>query len=310
MLRISAARAEPPMRIRPDIDQITSFLAVAEALSFRRAADQLGLDPSALSRRIAGLEARLGFPLLHRTTHAVRLTPAGETFYAANHALIGGLDAAIDRAGDVARGSAGRLRIGYMTFAALSLMPEAVRRFRARHPEIEIALHYLPTLAQKLSLARREIDVGLLLGPLEHADFATLTLTSDPLAAFLEAGHPLAARDSLAVAEVAREPAVVGQPGAWDVYRGRVEEAFALRGARLAVAYEAPDLAGMLGLVRAGLGVAVLPGTMRSFCPSGVVAREITDAQTRIVTLAAWQRPSGPATTAFLKLLREAAAAG
>jgi len=72
----------------PDFDQITAFIAVAEELSFKRAAERLALDASALSRRIKGLENRLGFTLLYRTTQTVQLTDAGQRFYDGNQEIV------------------------------------------------------------------------------------------------------------------------------------------------------------------------------------------------------------------------------
>ena len=294
--------------MRPDFDQVAGFLAVAEELNFRRAAQRLGLDQSALSRRVKALEARVGFALLYRTTHAVRLTEAGDAFYRANRDVMMNLDAAVERARAVARGATGRLRVGYMTFAAIDLMPEAARRFRIAQPQVELELHYQPTLAQKLSLARGEIDVALMLGPLDHADFATRTLALDGLAVFVCQAHPLAGSMTVSLAEVAREPAILGTRAAWNFYRERLDEAFALSGQSLRIAFEAPDLVGILGLVRAGLGVTVLPRTMRRFCPAGVIASDIGDDAARISTLAAWRRPAGALVEAFLAVLRKAAA--
>jgi DNA-binding transcriptional LysR family regulator len=293
------------MRARPDIDQIVGFLAVAEELNFRRAAERLALDQSALSRRIKALEDRLGFLLVFRTTHAVRLTEAGRAFYEANRDVLGGIDAAVERARRVALGASGRLRVGYMTFAAVDMMPEAVRLFAAKHPDVALELEYRPTLAQKLALARGDIDVGLMLGPLDHADFETLPLGAQPLVAIMAETHALATRDSLSPAEVAAEPMVLGHPGAWDFYRGRIDEIFALQGQRLSVAFEAPDLVGILGLVRTGLGITVLPQAMQRFAPAGLVAREISPLDGGIATVAAWRRPAEGKVSAFVACLRK-----
>ena len=306
---VCIARGRGGLPARPDFDHVVGFLAVAEELNFRRAAERLAIDQSSLSRRVKALERRLGFPLLYRTTHAVSLTEAGDAFYAANRNLLADLDAAVERAASVARGASGRLRVGYMTFAAAELMPEAARRFRALRPQAELELRYLPTLAQKLSLARGDIDVALMLGPLEHADFATLTLTAAPLTVFFAESHPFAALENLTLADVAREPAIVGHREAWNFYRERIDEAFALSGFSLRVAFEAPDLVGILGLVRAGLGVTVLPRTMRRFRPAGVAAHDINGDATRILTLAAWRRPANALVETFLGALRKAASA-
>ena len=293
---------------RPDLDQLASFLAVAEEMNFRRAAQRLSIDQSALSRRIKALEERVGFALFLRNTHGVRMTEAGADFHEANLDLLGRLDAATDRARRVAQGASGRLRIGYMTFAAADLLPRAVRAFRAAHPRVAIELDYQPTLSQKLSLARGEIDLGLMLGPLEHADFATLALSAEPLAAVMAETDPLAARPALTLAELAAAPMILGHPASWDFFRARLDEIFALGGQRPKVAFEAPDLTGILGLVRAGLGVTVLPGGLRPFCPQGVAMRPLTDPEARIATLAAWRRPAGGQLAAFLPFLRRAAA--
>lgn len=292
------------MRRRPELDQIVGFLAVAEELNFRRAADRLALDQSALSRRIKALEERIGFPLLFRTTHAVRLTEAGRSFYEANQDLLAGVDAAVERARRVALGAAGRLRVAYMTFAAIDWMPEAVGRFHAAHPDVALDLEYRPTLAQKLALARGEIDVGLMLGPLDHSDFGTVALGTEPLMALMSEADPLAGRESLTPAEVAARPMILGHPSSWDFYRGRLDEIFALEGQRLSVAFEAPDLVGILGLVRAGLGLTVLPRSLQRFAPVGVVVRPIAHSVPGIVTLAAWRRPAEGKVSAFVKILR------
>ena len=113
------------MRKPPDLDQITAFAAVAEELSFKRAAQRLAIDASALSRRIKELETRLGFPLLFRTTQVVELTAAGKRFYDGNQQLVGALRETIAASACVAKGSVGHLRIGYMTVAGLDLLPRA-----------------------------------------------------------------------------------------------------------------------------------------------------------------------------------------
>jgi LysR family transcriptional regulator, benzoate and cis,cis-muconate-responsive activator of ben and cat genes len=293
------------MRARPDLDQIVGFLAVAEELNFRRAAERLSLDQSALSRRIKALEDRLGFLLVFRTTHAVRLTEAGRAFYEANRDVLGGIDAAVERARRVALGASGRLRVASMTFAAVEIMPAAVRLFVAQHPDVALELEYRPTLAQKLALARGDIDVGLMLGPLDHADFATLPLGLQPLVAVMAETHALAAKASLEPAEVAAEPMVLGHPSSWDFYRSRIDEIFALQGQRLSVAFEAPDLVGILGLVRTGLGITVLPQAMQRFAPAGLVTREIARLEGGIATVAAWRRPAEGNVSAFVACLRK-----
>lgn len=279
------------MRKLPDLDQITAFLAVAEGLSFRRAAERLAIDQSALSRRIKDLEHRVGCQLLHRTTHAVRLTDAGRSFYDANFTLVRELSQAIERANRIAQGQSGSLRIAYMTFAAIRLVPEAIRAFSAAHPDVAVALTYERTQAQKLSLARGEIDIGVMLGPFAHSDFATAVLAEEPLVALMPAGHRLTARDCVTLGDLAREPLVLGDEAQWDFYREIVADAFAAKGLKPRIGQEAPSLTGIVGLVLAGLGVTLVPAVMATACPQGLVTRPITDAERTVTTLAVWRRP-------------------
>ena len=280
------------MKRLPELASITAFLTVAEELNFRRAAERLAVDQTALSRRIKALERQLGYQLLHRTTHDVRLTAAGEAFHDANRNLVAGLAAAVERGARIASGQSGHLRIAYMTFAAVELMPAAVREFGIRHPHVGLSLDYQPTQAQKLSLARGEVDVGLMLGPFEHSDFETLVLSEEGLVLIAPEGHPLARAEAPSLAEVGRQPLVLGTDRQWDFYRARIDEIFAARGICPRVAFQAPSLFGILGLVRAGLGVTLVPEAMLGFCPKGLAARRVADADAPMQSIAAWRRPA------------------
>ncbi len=295
------------MRKLPDLEQITSFLAVSEELSFRRAADRLGLDQSAVSRRVKDLENRLGFQLLFRTTHSVRLTDAGRTFYDANAQLFEHLDASVAAARRVAEGRQGILRIAYMTFAAVDLLPRAVSAYSRSSPDVTPILSYQNTQLQKLSLARGEIDVGLMLGPFDHSDFETLQLARERPMALLAQSDPLASKDTITIEDVARSPLVMGNNAQWDYYRRLVEEMLAAHGRSPNYSLEAPSLFGILGLVRGGLGITIVPEVMAAFCPQGLVTRPIEDSDYSIVTVAAWRRPPSRTIVDFLKLLRRIA---
>ncbi len=292
------------MRKLPEIDQISAFLAVAEELSFRRAAERLAVDQSALSRRIKDLEARLGFQLLFRTTHAVRLTDAGRSFYDANSRIVETLAVAVATAGRIARGAKGSLRIAYMTFAAAEVMPAAVKAYSQRYPDVSLLLSYERTQQQRLSLARGEIDIGLMLGPFEHSEFQTLEIAREQLVAVMPEEHALASKSTLGVEEIAAEPLVIGTDQQWDYYREIVGDRLAAKGFHPTIAYEAPSLTGILGLVRAGLGITLVPEVMTRFCPMGLVTRPLVDAERPIATVAAWRRFADGKVEDFINVLR------
>ena len=291
----------------PDLDQITAFLAVAEELSFRRAAERLAIDQSALSRRIKDLEGRIGYQLLHRTTHSVRLSDAGRHFYEANHRIVERLGEAVSTAGRIARGSKGCLRVAYMTFAGIELLPQAVADFRQRSPEVALILSYQRTELQKVSLARGEIDVGIMLGPFANPGFEVRELASEPVHLLVPDGHRLAGRPQTTVAEAAAEPMVLGTHEQWDFYRAMVLDILAVRGVEPNIAYEAPSLTGIVGLVRAGLGVTIVPGVVARAVPPGLAAIEIADAGRAISTVAVWRQPAEQSTADFAASLARVA---
>lgn len=287
----------------PELDQINAFIAVAEELSFKRAAQRLAIDASALSRRIKDLEARLGFSLLFRTTQVVELTEAGRSFYDGNQQLVGTLRETIAAAGRVAKGSIGHLRIGYMTFAGAELLPRAIAAYRKEHPEVSVSLVYLPTQDQKVALSRNEIDIGLMLGPFQHSEFEIKTLISEPIFVAVPSGHELSHQIGIRPQQLIAEPIVLGTDRHWDFYRSRVEEAFGRHGVELRIEFEASDMLGMIGLVKAGAGITILPKAMTGYCPDGVVIRPLIGSATAIETIAVWRQPADAKLQQFLAIL-------
>jgi LysR family transcriptional regulator, benzoate and cis,cis-muconate-responsive activator of ben and cat genes len=273
------------MQRHPGLDLVQSFLIAAEELSFRRTAERLGIDQSALSRRIAKLETLLGFQLFERTTREVTLTPAGRSFYDSSAPLLVGYDSAVETARRVAQGKTGFLRVAYMSFAAIELMPRIVKRFRAANPRVEVSLRYLRTQGQKHALSAGEIDLGFMIGPFEHSDFDSQLLASDPLDVFMPCGHRLARKAAVDPADLASEPLLLGDMADWEAYRRRLGEMFAQAGMQLAPQQEASSTMALLGLVAAGHGVTIYPRPLASLIGTDIESRPIADAAFHIETV-------------------------
>lgn len=267
-----------------------SFLVAAEELNFRRTAERLGVDQSALSRRIRKLEATLGFALFERTTREVSLTPAGRSFYEANAALLHRYAAAADGARRIAEGKAGLLRIGYMAFAAIRLMPRVVARFRSLNPEIDVTLRYMRTQGQKLALADDELDVGFMIGPFDHSDFHSMRVAVEPLHLVMRADHPLAAKAEIVPADLRGEAVVLGDMAEWEAFRWRLEEMFSAAGIRLEVGLEASTTLALLGLVAAGLGLTIYPAGIAHLLSQGLETRPFATGAFGIETILVWKR--------------------
>jgi DNA-binding transcriptional LysR family regulator len=278
------------MDVSAGLDLTQSFLVLAEELNFRRTAQRLAIDQSALTRRIQRLEQSLGFALFERTTREVSLTPAGRAFYEANAGLILGFAASVKAARRVAEGKAGLLRIAYMAFAALDIMPDAVARFRAEAPHVDVGLTYMRTQGQKLALSEGQLDLGYMIGPFDHGEFNSLAVASDPLCVVMPAGHPLAERRTIDPVDLAGVPMVLGEMGEWEAYRWRLDEMFATSGVKLSLAMEASSTMALIGLVKAGLGVTIYPRRLAGILGPALALRPLADERFRIATILVWKR--------------------
>lgn len=274
------------------LDLIRSFFIVAEELNFRRSAERLHLDQSALTRRIQKLEQAVGFSLFERTTREVVLTPAGRAYYNDNKRLLGDYDRSVEAARSISTGHSGILTIAYMTFAAVDLMPRAVAAYRRLRPHMALRLRYVRTQGQKILLANGEIDVGFLLGPLVHSDFESRLLTSDRLCVVAHCDHPLLQQTSIRPEDLDGHPVVLGDTSEWEFYRWRLDDLFGQKGVVLQVEFQASTSVAIFGLVRAGLGVTILPECLIPALHSDLQAREISQSGFVIETCLAWRRDS------------------
>ena len=289
------------------LDLLETFLAVAEELNFRRAAQRLHLDQSALSRRIRKLEQLVGFQVLERTTRAVSLTAAGRTFYDENKDLLGGYARSVDIAKAVAQGHSGSLTIAYMAFAAVDLMPRTVVLYRERRANVALNLKYVRTQGQKLLLAQGDIDIGFMIGPLDRPDFDSVRLASDRLCLVAPAGHPAVAKTAVRAESVTDYPLILGDMGEWEFYRLRLDALFGRGGAPLQVAFQTSNILAVMGLVRAGLGVTILPESLLPTLQDGLEARPLHPAS-MIESVMAWSRDNtSPLVRDFVEIAAELA---
>lgn len=292
------------------IDLVQSFLVVAEQLNFRRSAERLNLDQSALTRRIQKLEGFLGFRLLDRSTREVVLTPAGRSFYQDNAYLLDRYEAAIEAARRISEGKAGVLRVAYMAFAATELMPRAVSRFRLDHPHIDVQLQYIRTQGQKLALANDEIDLGFMIGPFEHPDYESALLSSELLYVVAPLDHPLLRKSTLCPGDLRDTELILGDVREWAEFRWRLNDMFNAEGVALKPAIEASNTLALIGLVAAGLGVTIYPESLIGYLGRNVEVRPIIHPAFRSRTILVWRRGNrSPALRAFIRAARPEAIA-
>lgn len=294
------------MKPLPGLENVQTFLALAQELNYRRTAERLSLDQSALTRRIQKLEQSIGFRLLDRTTREVSLTQAGQRFYEDNSHLMRAYEDAVLTARRIAEGKSGLLRVAYMAFAATELMPSAMSRFRQVAPHIDVKLQYIRTQEQKIALANGEVDIGYMIGPFDHPDFQSIQLTSEPLYVVTPRSHPLLLRPRITPADLAEHDIILGDMREWEEYRWRLKDMFSSEGVDLRVTLEASNTLALLGLVAAGLGITVYPESLISFVGRSVEVRQIMHPGFGSKTILVWKRANrSPQVQAFVQVAKQ-----
>ncbi len=248
------------------------FVAVAETEHVGRAAEQLHVSQSPLSRQIRQLEEMLGVPLFERDGRRIRLTLAGKNLVAPARDLLGRADAFVRDARAITAGRA-RIAIGFVgTALATGVLPAGIRKLRARHAGIEVVLRHASSDVQLALVRDGELDVALV---------GSVTTTRELRATrVLEQPYRLAvARDS-ALAKTPLTSRVLGA-AAWigiragERSRARWFDACAAAGFEPRIAVEVDNYASALALVDAGMGVAAMPASHGAAAPAGVVMRAL-----------------------------------
>jgi DNA-binding transcriptional LysR family regulator len=256
--------------VTPELRQLRYFVAVADETSFTRAAAGLHIAQQSLSQQITVLERTLGTRLFDRDTRGTRLTAVGELFLPEARAVLTRADEAVATLGRAVRGEIGSVRLAFLTTTANYLLPPIVRAIRTRFPGLEVTTAEASIAELVDGLRERRFDLAFTRPPLVD-DLATRTLLTEEVCAVLPEGHPLAARTTLTLADLAGDPWVLTARGSWEPWHRGYDDTFAAAGFSPRVVQRAATVQGLLGLVAAGVGVTRLTRSSHSLRRSGVV---------------------------------------
>lgn len=286
-----------------ELRHLRYFVTVAEELHFGRAAERLHLSQPPLSMQIKALESEIGTQLLERSRRKVELTPAGSVLLREARDILARVEQATAAAQRAGRGEIGELTIGFISIADYNVLPQVLSEFRLRQPSVRLNLREATTDAQVLDLVQQRIDVGFVLAPIQDDRLATRALLSEPLVAALPEPHPLArGRGPLSVTRLADSPFILFPrhmaPGLYDDVVSFCRQA----GFSPRVEQEAVQMQTIISLVSAGLGVAMIPASMRNLGRTGVVYRNLREPSPQTEILVAWRKgETAPALVRFLE---------
>lgn len=239
------------------LKQLRAFLAVAQTLSFAQAGERLHLSQPALSLTIKGLEESLGGRLLSRTTRSVSLTPEGESLVPLARQLLADWDNAEEMLRQRFTLQLGKVFVAAMPSFASNLLPEALKVFRSRYPQVNVAVHDVIN-EQVIEMVRnRRVELGIGFEPEASDSLAFDTLYTDRFVAVLPVDSRLARQERLSWAELLQEDLITLQrPSA---VRLLLEQHLAAHGKKLPISFESHQLATVGRMVASGLGVSAVP---------------------------------------------------
>ncbi|MBP0628016.1 LysR family transcriptional regulator [Cupriavidus sp. AcVe19-1a] len=279
-----------------DLRQLRYFVTVAEELHFGRAAQRLSMTQPPLSQQIQALEEELGVPLFVRTRRSVALTPAGAQWLPEVRRVLADAAALPGLAQRLARGELGSLSLAFVSTADYGILPDLLRRFRARHPAVQLQLREATSDVQLEALLEGTIDAGLVIRPqlpaMPHG-LAYLPLVSEPLVLAVPDGwRPpggLAQDGTVSLRDAASEPLIIfprrSAPAFYDIITGY----YAREGLVPAIAQEAIQMQTIVSLVSAGMGVALVPASLCNLRRTGVSYLALRESGPQIETGLAWR---------------------
>jgi len=262
-----------------DTDDLRYFVAVAELLHFRKAADRLHMTQPALSRRIKDLETCLGVQLFVRTRRDVRLTEAGTALLQDAHRLLADQAAAVQRVRDIAAGQAGILRVGFVGPAMDGPLPERIKGFKHHFPKVTLELREMSTNAQLEAVRQERLHVGFvrLVGH-DLKGLETLLFLRERYVLALPDSDPLVCKEVVPLADLDDRAMIFfpreSQPMLYDAWVA----GFVQAGARLRVVQNASTKHTALALTAAGVGVSIVPESSAGASRRGVVFRPLSGA--------------------------------
>ena len=289
-----------------DFDGIQAFVAIAELGGFSKAAEQLHVTQTALTRRVQKLESYLGLRLLDRTTRYVELTVVGREFLPQARSIVSEMTNAVGRLKDMSRNAKGSLTIACIPTMASHALPAVMRRYTAAYPGNRIRIIDASAVEVRNAVLHGQAELGIGIPTERHPDLQETQMLEEPYMFFCRVEHPLSRQKSITWADL-REAELIVISGL-SANRVFLDYQLARRGISIAGAYEVQHLSTAIGLVAAGVGTAILPsstledGARPGLCRipliGPVIKRKITLLRRRNATLS-------PAASAFHALLIE-----
>jgi DNA-binding transcriptional LysR family regulator len=288
-----------------ELRHLRYFTAVAENGGFGRASRILHVAQSAISEQIQDLEEELGVKLFERHNRRITLTYHGEQFLDDSRAILALVDKAVVNVKKSKHGEAGTLTIGFFGGGTGTFFPAIIQEFRHRFPDVQLSLVEMPSGIQNDSLQSGAIDIGFTrtVPPVFASQLRAVPIHSEPLYAAMLRTHALARKQSILLRDLANERFILNDrrysPAVFDKVITLCTEA----GFSPQIAATASVSSGVIALVEAGEGVAILPHGSHIFSGAGVTFVRLADPGAFVEIVVAWSAEyERPVVRSFVEL--------
>ncbi|MBC3192969.1 LysR family transcriptional regulator [Pseudonocardia sp. C8] len=287
-----------------ELRHLQAFVAVAEELNFRRAAERLQMAQPPLSQQIKRLERDLGVPLFRRTTRQVVLTSAGEACLVEARNALDAASAMFRVGKQAAQGHLGSVRLGFTGPASYEVLTVVAETFRQHRPGVRLEIGQ-PAFSGELveAVRKAEIDIALVRLPLDTTGLAVRTIATGAICVALPQSHALATASRVDLRQLADQPLIDYPSQRGVVFSGAVRAAFVQRGLAPNVVQEAPDTFTLMLLVGAGAGIGFVPMSVSCLAAPGVVLVPVDDLPPTTLGMVWRQDTHNPALRALTDLL-------
>ncbi|KND59886.1 Chromosome initiation inhibitor [Candidatus Burkholderia verschuerenii] len=289
-----------------DLGQVRCFVAAATELNFRRAAALLNMTQPSLNRQIHLLEENLGVKLFERIGRTVKLTTEGRVFLADASRLLSIAEQAESTVRRASKGTTGRVRLGFTGAAGYELIPELLMAAKHALPDIDVVLLELVSVAQIEAFAAKAIDLGFLRPLPSRQPLEFLLVDKEPMIVALPAGHALCRFDEIELAQLDDQAFIMHSPTHGKYFYERIMGMFTTTDVKPQFTQYIDQTPTILSLVRAGLGVSILPFSSQRFHYDNVEFRRIAGQSVQAEMSMAWRADQdNPAVTAFRLMAAE-----
>ena len=258
-----------------EFHQLRCFVAVAEELNFRRAAERLNMTQPPLSRQIQLLEHAVGEALFERSNRAVRLTSAGESFLASAGDILQRAEHAAMMARQAARGEAGDVALGFVPSAAIDFVPRLVSEVRRTLPHVTVKPTEMMSYEINQALLSGRLDLGLTRTARRHAEIESTQMVNEPFVLAVPADHPLAQKAQPVLRDLDEMPFVGYSADRGGFLREMLGAVFASEGVTPQIVLEVSQTISVLALVNRGLGLALVPKSAQTVRMANLAYRDI-----------------------------------